>query len=102
MVDNVMQDAVEQQCVQILIDLFADQSIQIELACLQKTTPYSKKLLQVYFQQFPTIQLLLHYESAVAVLKLIVPAQFTAILEELVMESAATNQAEWVRVKMRK
>ena len=27
---------------------------------------------------------------------------FTAILEELVMESAATNQAEWVKVKMRK
>ena len=25
-----------QKCVQILIDLFADQSIQIELACLQK------------------------------------------------------------------
>jgi len=40
--------------------------------------------------------------NVVTVLKLIVPAQFTAILEELVMESAATNQAEWVGVKMRK
>jgi hypothetical protein len=35
------------------------------------------------------------------VLKLIAPAQFTAILKELVMESSATNQAEWVRMMMR-
>jgi len=39
--------------------------------------------------------------SAVAVLRLVALVQFTAILEGLVMESAATNQAEWMRIEVR-
>jgi len=115
-----MQDAVEQKCVQILIDLFADGAYKSSSHVCRKTTPYSKKVLgtgvlsaipdnpavitlraaaarpatqQDLLEHTATAKLLATL-SAVAVLKLIVPAQFTAILEELVMESAATNQAE--------